>query len=152
MAGGGISEREVAAGLAQASCPKLTSFSAFVRCGYRKAAHQCSEPRHFRRCPLPKHDLRNGRLNQTAYSLRLFLRDRCNDDLVGWIDEQLASAEPGPRRTRQRRRLRALLGPDEKTFFGVSRHRSLSMALSDPHALATLRLETARCGSKRARR
>jgi len=29
----------------------------------------------YRRCPLPRHALRNGRLNQTVYSLFLFMRD-----------------------------------------------------------------------------
>jgi hypothetical protein len=39
--------------------------------------------------------LRNGRLNQTAYSLFLFIRDIADGDLVGWIDRQLA--EPNDR-------------------------------------------------------
>ena len=41
-------------------------------------------------CPLPRHPLRNGRLNQTAYSLFLFIRDIAGGDIVGWIDQQLA--------------------------------------------------------------
>jgi len=41
---------------------------------------------------LPKHNLRNGRLNQTAYSLFLFIRDIADGDLVGWIDGQLQAA------------------------------------------------------------
>lgn len=46
--------------------------------------------RDYSRCPLPKHRLRNGRLNQIAYSLFLFLRDITDSDLVNWIDAQLS--------------------------------------------------------------
>jgi hypothetical protein len=37
--------------------------------------------------------LRNGRLNQTAYSLFLFVRDVANGDLVQWIDDQLSACQ-----------------------------------------------------------
>ena len=40
--------------------------------------------------PCPGIALRNGRLNQTAYSLFLFIRDIAGGDIVGWIDRQLA--------------------------------------------------------------
>ena len=43
--------------------------------------------------PLPRHDLRNGRLNQTAYSLFLFMRDLTGGDIVGWIDERLKAVD-----------------------------------------------------------
>jgi hypothetical protein len=36
--------------------------------------------------------LRNGHLNQMAYSLFLFIRDVAGGDLVAWIDEQLEAA------------------------------------------------------------
>jgi hypothetical protein len=49
---------------ARPSCPKLRSYWHFDHCGYRKGAQACSEPDHFPECPLPTHDLRNGRLNQ----------------------------------------------------------------------------------------
>ena len=39
---------------------------------------------------LPRHPLRNGRLNQSAYSLFLFIRDIAGGDIVTWIDRQLA--------------------------------------------------------------
>jgi hypothetical protein len=58
-----------------ASCPKLKSYWHFHDCCYDKISRTCAEPDHIRCCPLPKHDLRNGRLNQTAYSLFLFIRD-----------------------------------------------------------------------------
>jgi hypothetical protein len=57
------------------SCPKLTCYWAFEGCGYRKGSGSCATPEHQPACPLPRHDLRNGRLNQTAYSLFLFVRD-----------------------------------------------------------------------------
>jgi hypothetical protein len=36
--------------------------------------------------------LRNGRLNQTAYCLYLFIRDIADGDLIGWIDQRLQAA------------------------------------------------------------
>jgi hypothetical protein len=38
---------------------------------------------------VPAYNLRNGRLNQTAYALYLFIRDIAGCDLVAWIDAQL---------------------------------------------------------------
>ena len=54
------------------SCPKLKSYWHFHGCRYEKASRTCTEPEHIGACPLPSHDLRNGHLNQTAYSLFLF--------------------------------------------------------------------------------
>ena len=39
---------------------------------------------HLPTCPLPLHPLRNGRLNQTAYSLFLFCRDVAEGELTRW--------------------------------------------------------------------
>src|SRR5215831_1178802 len=77
----------------QPSCPKLQSYWHFHDCGYRKIAGTCNEPEHFSACPLPLHPLRNGRLNQTAYGLFLFIRDLAKGDLVAWIDHRLAEAD-----------------------------------------------------------
>jgi hypothetical protein len=71
------------------SCPKLSGYHRFHGCGYRKRENKCAEPLHKPDCPLPRHDLRNGRLNRTAYSLALFMRDVCMGDFVGWVDYQL---------------------------------------------------------------
>jgi hypothetical protein len=57
------------------SCPKLRSYWHFHDCRYNKLRYTCAEPDHLAACPLPKHWLRNGRLNQAAYSLFLFVRD-----------------------------------------------------------------------------
>jgi hypothetical protein len=82
------------------SCPKLKSYWHFHGCGYTKLRQTCTEPDHISRCPLPTHDLRNGHLNQAAYSLYLFIRDLADGDLVGWIDQRLqaASTPAGPDR------------------------------------------------------
>jgi hypothetical protein len=74
------------------SCPKLQSYWNFHGCGYHKTSRTCSEPDHIVDCPLPTHDLRNGRLNQTSYSLYLFIRDIADNDLVRWIQGQFASS------------------------------------------------------------
>ncbi len=52
-----------------ATCPKLASYWHFHGCRYDKSSRTCAEPDHIHNCPVPSHDLRNGRLNQTAYSL-----------------------------------------------------------------------------------
>jgi hypothetical protein len=71
-------------------CYKLHGYWAFTGCRYHKGLQTCSNPNRFDDCPLPRHPLRNGRLNQTAYSLYLFIRDVAGGDFVGWIDQQLA--------------------------------------------------------------
>jgi hypothetical protein len=81
-------ERDLAS---QPECPKLAGYWAFSDCRYQKTAETCDEPNHMAACPLPVHTLRNGRLNQTAYSLFMFIRDIANGDLVQWIDDQLVA-------------------------------------------------------------
>jgi hypothetical protein len=55
--------------------------------------------------------LRNGHLNQTAYSLFLFIRDLADGDLIGWIDAQLAAANGPPGPARLSRMAAALIEP-----------------------------------------
>lgn len=74
------------------SCPKLRSYWALNGCHYQKSSFTCAAPEHIARCPLPQHDLRNGHLNQAAYSLFLFIRDIAGNDLVAWIDGQIETA------------------------------------------------------------
>jgi hypothetical protein len=112
------------------SCPRLTSYWHFHECRFAKTAGACAEPAHIGTCPLPIHDLRNGRLNRTAYSLFLFLRDACGGDLVGWIDQRLAAADQPGAPDRAARMRQALLEP-LRCIHGVS-HKVLSMALADP--------------------
>jgi hypothetical protein len=110
------------------SCPKLRSYWHFHDCRYDKISRTCAEPEHIGFCPLPQHNLRNGRLNQTAYSLFLFIHDVANGDLVGWIDRQLqdASYPVGPDRLT---RLRSSLIDPLREVYGVS-DKVLTMALS----------------------
>ena len=110
------------------TCPKLQSYWHYHGCRYDKISRTCAEPDHIDHCPLPSHDLRNGRLNQTAYSLYLFIRDIADGDLVGWIDRQLREAD-SPRDADRPARLReALIGPLRQVY-GVS-DKVLTMTLS----------------------
>jgi hypothetical protein len=122
---------DVEAALAgDSDCQRLRSYWHFKECRYQKTARTCSEPHLLTRCPLPRSPLRNGRLNQAAFSLFLFIRDICNGDLIGWIDHRLAKADPGKgdaTRTAQMRQ--ALLEPMGQ-IFSVS-NKVLSMALAD---------------------
>jgi hypothetical protein len=133
-----------------ASCPKLRSYWHFQGCHYTKLRRTCAEPDHLSRCPLPTHDLRNGRLNQTAYALYLFIRDLADGDLIGWIDQRLqaASSPAGPDRVARMRD--AVIAP-LREIHGVSargakqaaavarswrqhdRHRHPRSQLSAPH-------------------
>jgi hypothetical protein len=110
------------------SCPKLESYWHFHDCRYNKSRYTCAEPDHLANCPLPNYWLRNGRLNQTAYSLHLFIRDIADGDLVGWIDRRLntAARQTGPNRLA---RMRAALIDPLKEVYGVS-DKVLTMALS----------------------
>ena len=110
------------------SCPKLKSYWHFYGCRYEKAIRTCTEPEHVGSCPLPSHDLRNGHLNQAAYSLFLFIRDIADGDLVGWIDAQLkaTNSPPGPDRLA---RMRDSLIETLREIYGVS-DKVLAMALS----------------------
>jgi hypothetical protein len=112
----------------QPSCPKLQSYWQFHSCRYHKTSDTCAEPDYIAHCPLPTHNLRNGRLNQTAYSLYLFIRDITDNDLVGWIEGQLTSAAAPTDADRQLRMRHALLDP-LRHVYGVS-DKVLSMALS----------------------
>jgi hypothetical protein len=110
------------------SCPKLRSYWHFFDCRYNKSRFTCAEPNHLCDCPLPRSWLRNGRLNQTAYSLYLFVRDVANADLVGWIDRRLQVANESSRPNRLPRMRGALVEPLREVY-GVS-DKVLTMALS----------------------
>jgi hypothetical protein len=109
-------------------CPKLAGYWRFYNCRYHKGSGTCAEPEHLPGCPLPTYRLRNGRLNQTAYSLFLFIRDVAAGDLVGWIDARLAESDEPNAPGRLARLRRALLSPLGEVY-GVS-DKVLSMTLS----------------------
>jgi hypothetical protein len=111
------------------SCPKLKSYWHFHGCRYDKGSGTCAEPDHIEACPLPTHYLRNGRLNQMAYSLFLFIRDIADGDLVGWIDRRLQTADDSANPNDRLAGLRkALIGPLREVY-GVS-DKVLTMTLS----------------------
>jgi hypothetical protein len=124
---GSVRWADIAEGLSRPSCPELGGYWRFYDCRYHKGSSTCAEPGHIDACPLPRHPLRNGRLNQMAYSLFLFIRDIADGDLVAWIDQQLsvASSEPSDRPGNLRE---AIIGP-LRNVYGVS-DKVLAMALS----------------------
>jgi hypothetical protein len=114
---------------ARPACPKLRGYWQFYDCRYEKGSRTCAQPDHLPTCPLPNHDLRNGRLNQTAFSLFLFIRDIAGGDLVGWIDQRLAQTESGPSSLDRLARLRNSLLEPLRHVYGAS-DKVWSMALS----------------------
>lgn len=110
------------------SCSKLAGYWLFDDCRYEKGSGLCSEPGHVAACPLPKHMLRNGRLNQTAYSLFLFTRDVAGGDLVQWIDDQLTRCVSMPADERLAAMRSALVEPF-RGVYGIS-DKVITMALS----------------------
>jgi hypothetical protein len=112
----------------QPTCPKLKTYWHFHGCRYEKTSRTCAEPDHIATCPLPTHRLRNGHLNQIAYSLYLFVRDVADGDLVGWIDDRLnqANDQAAPNALAQARN--GLIEP-LRNVYGVS-DKVLAMALS----------------------
>ena len=113
---------------ASPTCPKLKSYWHFHGCRYDKISRTCSEPDHIDACPLPSHQSRNGRLNQMAYSLFLFVRDIADGDLVAWIDRQFQEADNSAGPDRLARLRESLLGPLREVY-GVS-DKVLTMSLS----------------------
>jgi hypothetical protein len=112
-------------------CPLLRTYWHFDGCRYDKGSFSCSQPDHIDACPLPRHRLRNGRLNQTAYSFFLFVRDIAKGDLIGWIDDRLSdlpSASGGANADFARERQERLIGP-LRNIYGVS-DKILTMTLS----------------------
>ena len=127
---GRVTWQDIASDLGhEPSCPKLESFWHFQDCRYNKTRFTCNEPDHIARCSLPTFWLRNGRLNQTACSLYLFVRDVAGGDLVGWVDQRLVAAteqnSPNPVASMRQ----ALLDPLREVY-GVS-DKVLTMALSE---------------------
>ena len=109
-------------------CPKLESYWAFAGCRYDKLSRTCAEPEHNHACPLPRHHLRNGRLNQTAYSLFLFMRDIADGDFVGWIEASMARAGSFHQPDELSGLREALIGP-LRNVYGVA-DKVLAMSLS----------------------
>jgi hypothetical protein len=114
------------------SCPLLLTYWHFDGCRYTKHNNSCSESAHIKTCSLPRHILRNGRLNQIAYSLFFFVRDVAQSDLVGWIDDRLSFAPSGAVSNGEElaaERQERLIGP-LRDIYGVS-DKILCMMLSE---------------------
>ena len=126
---GNVTWSDISYALAQSpACQKLGGYWRFYDCRYHKGLQTCGKPGHFSSCPLPGHVLRNGHLNQTAYSLFLFIRDVADGDLVAWIDQQLTDAASKASPDREGAMRHALVDP-LRGIYGVS-DKVLSMALS----------------------
>lgn len=126
---GRVTAGDIAQGLVAPACDKLTSYWHFAECGYRKLAKTCAHPELLLSCSLPRHDLRNGRLNQTAYSLWLFLRDVTRGDFVGWVDRRLELAAARRVGSGQATQMAAAVLDPMRHIYGVS-DKVLSMSLS----------------------
>lgn len=96
----------------------------YESCGYGKMAGACSVPTALAGCKVPALPGRNGRLNQTAVSLFLFIRDVADGDLLGWIDSELQAHSDRPASERARHLVDAM-----RSIFGVA-DKLLCMALS----------------------
>ncbi len=122
---GGVTWRSIEAGLKKGrglarSCKAIGSSTAVAT---TREASVALNPSILGPCPLPGHRLRNGRLNQTAYSFFLFVRDIAHGDLVGWIDHQLVSGHGSDSSLQE-----ALIGP-MRHVHGLS-DKILTMTLS----------------------
>lgn len=111
--------------LERAQCEKLEGFWSFSGCAYEKLRRRCSCPSQFSGCPLPELPLRNGRLNQLAFSLYFFIRDVASGDLVSYLDQSVSRVLPdAPSRI-----VHAALIPPWRSIFGVS-DKVIAMALT----------------------
>ena len=129
---GNVIWSDIAGGLgAIPPCPLLQTYWHYDGCRFDKGSRTCSEPDHIDACPVPRHRLRNGRLNQTAYSFFLFIRDVAKGDLIGWIDDRLtmpATASISSQVDLASERQERLIGP-LRNVYGVS-DKILTMTLS----------------------
>lgn len=108
-----------------AVCSKLRSFWNYESCGFSKSQHSCNCPKAFSACPVPRLSLRNGSLNQLAYSLYFFFRDVAEGDFLRWLHLRIIAAQGGTYPDIERE----LIVP-MRSIHGIS-DKVISMALSD---------------------
>ena len=93
-------------------CPRLRNYWTYASCGYRRSTGTCNTLHHLVGCPVAEIPARKGALAEAAIAFWLFIRDVCGDDLVGWIDDRLAGADPGVGESYRAERMRgAVLDP-----------------------------------------
>lgn len=92
-----------------AFCPRLRSYWDFAACGFRRSTATCNSPHHLVECPVATIPARKGALAEAAIAFWLFVRDICDDDLVGWIDDRLVAADLGPDAPGRGAKMRAAL-------------------------------------------
>ena len=76
-------------------------------------------------CPLPRFPLRNGSLNQLAYSLYFFFRDVTDGNFLGWLGKQVQRIDDGAYPDIERELITPM-----RSIHGIS-DKVISMALSD---------------------
>ncbi len=77
-------------------CPKLDGFEQYRGCRFRKHAATCANQASLPECPVPKLRLRKGLLNEQAVSLYFFVAEKCEGDVVAFIEQQLAAGASAP--------------------------------------------------------
>jgi hypothetical protein len=122
--------RSIARGVKTGACSRLQSYWHFHGCGYQKIHQHCANADDFAGCPLPRHDFRNGNLNQLSYSLYLFIRDVAGGDLVGWIDQKLAEASESSDRASRVDKMAGAIGEPLSGVHSLS-NKVIGMILSD---------------------
>jgi hypothetical protein len=128
---GNVSFNQIANGLrSESKCPLLRSYWHFSRCNFVRSVQTCSHPAVMPTCVVPRLPLRKGILNQGAVSLFLFIRDVCDGDLVGWLDDRLAAADHDGSIIERAAAMRSALLEPLKSIPGVS-DKVLGMALAD---------------------
>jgi hypothetical protein len=128
---GNVNWSQISKGLRRRrGCHLVRSYWHFSGCRFRKSAQTCSHPAAMPTCIVARLPLRKGILNQGAVSLFLFIRDVCDGDLVGWLDDRLEDADHEGSIIERAAAMRAALLVPLKSIQGVS-DKVLGMALAD---------------------
>jgi hypothetical protein len=138
---GEISYHQISRRLGQARkdhslCQRLQGFETFKACGYQKTQPSCNNLPDLPGCPVPSHDLLKGVLNVKAYSFYFYIRDVCQGDILGRLD-QLISQHYNPLDGSGLQEARKALVQDLTRVFGIGdklANMTLSgLLMSDPN-------------------
>lgn len=122
---GNASYDEIERNVENPSCLKLRGFWSFNKCGYEKLQQTCSCRPLLPNCGVPQLPLRNGRLNQLAFSLYFFIRDVANGDLIDFLDNRISGISVDA----ATREIHETVSLPWRSIFGVS-DKVITMALS----------------------